>query len=218
MQGRNKLTIVLTMMILSGVLIGTLITIRDYDLIISDFQDFVNNPLDWDDPNMEGNLNLYIEGLISENDSETTNLVGKTLSQQHLISHLYLTLTHMQILEVEEDIPTDLILNNRVIDLLDINNTINLFDSFTLQSGNYSVLHVYFERQIIASTYEGNITLTAQGSGFFTIPFYSNNYNKVVSNLEINEDEESNLLLVFQMQIIWNLFMIVPVITAYISF
>ncbi|MHA2309715.1 MAG: hypothetical protein ACXABJ_10585, partial [Candidatus Heimdallarchaeaceae archaeon] len=117
-----------------------------------------------------------------------------------------------------QDILIDLIDNPKILDLKAINNTIDLFASFSLQEGEYSAIHFYYDSEIVAETSQGNKTFDVQGNDFFTIPFYQNKHNNAESNLLMRRNKVSGLLLSFKMQIRWQQQIIYPHVFGYLSF
>ena len=216
MKGRDKITIGMIILILSGIPIATLITIRDYDQIISQFNDFVNDPFSWNEIN-EGILNLYFSGYTTDNSSPTLLLTSESAPPYEVYS-LLLTINYLTIRVQGESTVLDLTLESIVIDLKALNNTIELFDSIDLPEGVYSAIHFYYDSEIIADTSQGNKTFNAQGSEFFTIPFFQSMTNNTQMQLRINNQQETDLLLSFQMQIRWQTNIIFPHIFGYLSF
>ena len=218
MNGRNKLTIVLLIMILSGVTIAVMITIKEFNLIVSDIQDFRENPFTWQNPEFDSTLLLYVDGNIAEDLPivQGTSLEASTPPYQVL--HMYLIITALKMKSKSQDVLIDLFDSPRILDLKAINNTIDLFASFSLPEGQYSAVHFYYDREIITETSQGNRTFSAEGSDFFAIPFYQSKNNNTQTNLVMRKGKVSGLLLSFQMQIGWQQQTISPQIFGYLSF
>ena len=73
MNGRNKITVLIVVVILSCSSLAAIITVRDNSQILSDFRDFANDPFTWDDFKDDyGFLNLYISGNTVENETAET--------------------------------------------------------------------------------------------------------------------------------------------------
>lgn len=218
MNGRNKITLILLIMMISGATVAALITVKDFSLIVSDIQDFRDNPFDWTDSRYDGTLLLYVDGDISENASTEQGTTLESSMPSYQILHMYLIITALKMKSKGQDILIDLIGNPKIIDLKAINNTIDLYASFSLPEGEYSAIHFYYDREIVAETSQGNKTFDVQGSDFFTIPFYQNKNNNSESNLIIRRNKVSGLLLSFKMQIRWQQQIIFPHIFGYLSF
>ena len=221
MHKRNQITLILSTIIVSSAIIAGLITIKDSNTIISDFQNFVDNPFTWEPPIIEdlGNLHLYITSDMYENESASLPLDGiKLVPPSYEIYHFYLIIDKIMIKQKGTNTLIDLVENPITIDLKSINNTIDLFDAFVLPEGQYSALHFYFEREIIADTDIGNKTFNAEGSDFFTIPFFPSNNSNTPTDLEINKNEETELLLTLQMQIRWQQQIMFPHLFGYLDF
>lgn len=217
MNGRNKMSVILIGVILSSVVVATIITIKDYDLIISDIQDFRDNPFSWQDSRFDGTLLLYVDGDISENASLDPIISFESMPPYQIL-HMYLIITALKMKAKGEEIIIDLFDEPRVLDLKTINNTIDLFASFSLPEGQYSAIHFYYEREIVTETSIGNRTFNAQGSDFFTIPFYQSKNNNTESDLIMRRNKISGLLLSFKMQMRWQQQIIFPQIFGYLSF
>ncbi|NPD88278.1 MAG: hypothetical protein HGN29_06125 [Asgard group archaeon] len=218
MNGRNKITLILLIMMLSGATVAVMITVKDFGLIISDIQDFREYPFDWQDSRYDGTLLLYVDGDISENASLEQVITLETSMPSYQVLHMYLIITALRMKSKSQGILIDLIDNPRVIDLKSINNTVDLFASFPLPEGEYSAVHFYYDKEIITETSLGNKTFSAQGSNFFTVTFYQNKNNNTESDLRIRRNKVSGLLLSFQMQIRWQQQIIFPHIFGYLSF
>ena len=99
-----------------------------------------------------------------------------------------------------------------------LNHTIDLFDAFVIPEGDYSAMHFYYEREIIAETDIGNKTFNAEGSDFFAISFFQNKDSNTPTDLQINKNEETELLLTLQMQIKWQQQTMFPHLFGYLDF
>ncbi|MCG3221603.1 MAG: hypothetical protein H7641_09515 [Candidatus Heimdallarchaeota archaeon] len=218
MNGRNKITLILLIMMLSGATVAVMITVKDFSLIVSDIQDFRDNPFNWPDSRYDGTLLLYVDGDISENASIDQGITLETSMPPYQVLHMYLIITALKMKSKGQDILIDLIDSPKIIDLKAINNTIDLFASFSLPEGEYSAVHFYYDREIVTETSQGNRTFDAQGSDFFSIPLYQNKNNITESDLIIRRNKVSGLLLSFQMQIRWQQQIIYPHIFGYLSF
>jgi hypothetical protein len=221
MHKRNQLTIILSTIIISSAIIAGLITIKDSDTIISDFQNFVDNPFTWEPPTIpdQGNLHLYITSDMYENESAVLPLDGiKLVPPSYEIYHIYLTIDKILIKQKGTNTLIELVDEPITIDLKAINNTIDLFDAFVLPEGQYSALHFYYEREIIAETNVVNKTFNVEGSDFFSIPFFPNKNNNAPTDLQINKNEETELLLTLQMQIRWQQQIMFPHFFGYLDF
>ncbi len=221
MHKRNQLTIVIATIIISSAIIAGLITIKDSDTIISDFQNFVDNPFTWEPPTIpdQGNLHLYITSDMYENESAVLPLDGiKLVPPSYEIYHIYLIIDKILIRQKGTDTLIDLVDEPITIDLKALNNSIDLFDAFVIPEGQYSALHFYYEKNIIADTNIGNKTFSAEGSDFLKIPFFPNKNNNTQTDLQINKNEETELLLTLQMQITWQQLIMVPHFFGYLDF
>ncbi|MBY9002218.1 MAG: DUF4382 domain-containing protein [Candidatus Heimdallarchaeota archaeon] len=221
MQKRNQITIILVTILVSSVVVASLITIKDSNTIITDFQNFINDPFTWEPPQIEdqGNLHLYITSEIYENETACASLDGfKFVPPSYEIYHMFLFVNQIRIKQQGSTIVIDLVEDPIVIDLKAINNTIDLFSAFALPAGQYSAIHFYYEREIIAETDSGNKTFNAEGSEFFTIPFFPNKNNNTPTDLQINKNEETELLLTFQMQMRWQQEIAFPHFFGYLDF
>jgi hypothetical protein len=216
MNGRDKITIVMIVLILSGIPIATLITIKDYDQIISQFNDFINDPFSWNEIN-EGTLRLYFSGYTVDNSSPILSLISESTPPYDVYS-LSLIVNYITIRVQGESTVLDLIQEPIIIDLKALNNTIELFDAIDIPEGVYSAVHFYYDSEIIADTSQGNKTFNAQGNKFFVIPFFQSMTNNTQAQLRINNQQETDLLLSFQMQIRWQTNIIFPHIFGYLSF
>jgi len=146
MNGRNKITLALLIMILSGAAVAVLITVEDFDLIISDIQDFGKDPFTWDGTIYEGTLLLYVDGDISENVSLEQTVVLESSMPTYQVYHMYLTINALKMKSKGEDVIIDLFDNPKILDLKTINNTIDLFDSISVPEGKYSAVHFFYDR------------------------------------------------------------------------
>ncbi|MHA1202269.1 MAG: hypothetical protein ACTSQ4_07090 [Candidatus Heimdallarchaeaceae archaeon] len=221
MHKRNQLTLIISTIIISSAIIAGLITVRDSNTIISDFQNFVDNPFTWEPPTIpdQGNLHLYITSDMYENETAVLPLDGiKLVPPSYEIYHIYLIIDKILIKQKGTNTLIELIDEPITIDLKALNNTIDLFDAFVLPEGQYSALHFYYEREIIADTNVGNKTFSAEGSDFFTIPFFPNKNNNTPTDLLINKNEETELLLTLQMQIRWQQQIMFPHFYGYLDF
>ncbi len=216
MNGRDKITIVMVLLILSGIPIATLITVRDYNQIITQFNDFINDPFEWNEIN-EGTLKLYFSGYTVDNSSPILSLTSES-TPPYDVYNLLLYVNYITIRVQGESTVIDLIQEPIIIDLKALNNTVELFDAIDLPEGVYSAVHFYYDSEIIADTSQGNKTFNAQGSDFFTIPFFQSMTNNSQAQLRINNHQETELLLSFQMQIRWQTNIIFPHISGYLSF
>ncbi|MCK4896090.1 MAG: hypothetical protein KAS47_04730, partial [Candidatus Heimdallarchaeota archaeon] len=63
-----------------------------------------------------------------------------------------------------------------------------------------------------------NKTFNAEGSDFFTIPFFPSKNSNTPTDLEINKNEETELLLTLQMQIRWQQQIMFPHLFGYLDF
>jgi hypothetical protein len=203
---------------ISGATVAALITVKDYSLIVSDIQDFRENPFNWTDSIYDGTLLLYVDGDISENASTDPEISLESSMPSYQVLHMYLIITALKMKSKGQDILIDLIDNPKILDLKAINNTIDLFASFSLQEGEYSAIHFYYDSEIVAETSQGNKTFDVQGNDFFTIPFYQNKHNNAESNLLMRRNKVSGLLLSFKMQIRWQQQIIYPHVFGYLSF
>ncbi|MHA2358462.1 MAG: DUF4382 domain-containing protein [Candidatus Heimdallarchaeaceae archaeon] len=218
MIGRNKLTITLVVMMIAGFSVATLVTVKDHDLILNQFEEFWEDPFSWDGIQNEGILHLYIEGDVSENSTGSDVLILESVPPQYQIMHLYLTINKIEIKLKNQNSFRILFATPRTIDLKDLNNTLDLFDSFSIPEGNYSSLRLHYDNEIIAETDQGNKTFTSQGSDLLSIPLYRNRINRTDSELQIRKNRDSNLLLSLNMQIRWQQQIIFPHIFGYLEF
>ena len=221
MQKRNQITIILVAVILSSVIVASLITVKDSQTIIKDFQTFIEDPFTWEPPQIEdiGNLHLYISSEIYENETVCSTLSDiKFVPPSYEIIHMFLFVNQISIKKQGSTTVIDLVENPIIIDLKAINYTIDLFNAFEIPEGQYSAIQFYYEREIIAETDVGNKTFSAEGSDFFTIPFFINRNNNTQADLQINKNEETGLLLTFQMQMKWQQEIVFPHIFGYVDF
>ena len=222
MQNRNKLTLSIIVIILASSIVAGLITIRDSDLIISDLEQFIDDPFTWNPPTIEqeGSLHLYISSEVYENETDSSSSLNDVIMNppDYEVYHMYLHIYWIEIQQKNNEIIFDLVDDPITIDLVDINFTIDLFSAFSLPEGQYSALQFYYDREIIAETNSGNKTFNAYGSDFFSIPFYQNKNNNTPVDLEIHKNEETQLLLTFEMQIRWQQQLIYPHLFGYLDF
>ncbi len=217
MNGRNKITVAIVVIILTCSSLAAVITVRDKGVILSDFRDFVNDPFTWDDYREDfGFLNLYIVGNTVEN--ETVVAVESLNAAPFEVYHLVLIVTSIEFKVHGKDKTINLSEDPLIIDLADINNTRDLINVFEVQEEQYSSLHLYYEQEIIADTSQGNKTLDVQGSGFISVPIHHSNTNRTQTNIRIEKDMGYSLLLSFQMQIRWQQMLILPNFGVYKHF
>ncbi len=221
MQKRNQITLILSTIILSSAIIAGLITVNDSSTIVTDFQNFIDDPFTWEPPQIEdeGNLHLYITSDMYENESATTPLDGiKLTPPAYEIYHIYLIIDKIMIKQQGTETLIDLVEDPIIIDLKALNHTIDLFDAFVIPEGSYSSMYFYYEREIIADTDIGNKPFNAEGSDFFAISFFPNKNNNTPTDLQINKNEETELLLTLQMQIKWQQLTMLPHLFGYLDF
>ena len=100
MHKRNQITLILSTIILSSAIIAGVITVKDSSTILTDFQNFTDNPFTWEPPQIEdeGNLHLYITSDMYENESATVPLDGiKLTPPAYEIYHIFLIIDKIMI-------------------------------------------------------------------------------------------------------------------------
>ena len=218
MNGRNRMTLIFVITIVACSSLAAIITIKDYNTIITDFHNFVNDPFTWDNyQDNYGFLNLYVSG-DTEVENDTSGLILINASPQVEIYQLLIVINYIKFKSSGRDITIDLIKSPITIDLAEINNTQDLLNSFEIPVDRYSALHLYYDQDITADTSHGNKTFHSTGSGFIIVPVFHSFTNQSQTNISIEKVMGSSLLLHFQMQIRWQQMTIIPHIFGYKNF
>ncbi|MHA1224614.1 MAG: hypothetical protein ACTSSG_10995 [Candidatus Heimdallarchaeaceae archaeon] len=222
MNGRNKISLALIILIISSAAVAIIITVRDYNQIINDFNDFVNNPFTWNNiHDNEGTMKLFLSGEVTENETigtaTTLASLPSSLPFTYDIFSLYLTITGIK---VRTQIGTIITLSSKsfTIDLINLNNSVQFYESYNLKENNYTALHIYYDRNVLAVTSDGNKTFIMQGSDFFPVTFYKNRYNNTKMSMQIKHNVETKLLLSISLQLRFQQLVIIPHMNAYLEF
>ena len=197
MDKRNIFSGVLICLILVNFTLATTITIRNIDIILQEFDNFIEK---------EGTLDIFFSSDISQQiDSETENL---KLSQIPIINHSYtilevwITITEIGLVGRNTDNLTIFGISYQ-FDLFEGVNTSKFLQSADIAKGFYSAVFLYFDEQIQVKTTEGTINLILPEYNFVVIPFNLLDNESQVVDLDIIQNQTAQILLWFDVIIVW---------------
>jgi len=175
MDKRNKITLILVSLMLLGAVFATLVTIKDYDKIIQD----INNYTGITAPNTGNNAakaNLLIY-LVANTSTSTLNdfvLLSAPPTGEEIKSAI-ITITEIKLREKGTQHFTR-ILQNKEVDLKNFEQ-ITLLTNTTIGEGNYTSLSLRLSQDIEIVTNKGTYSFSLQGSLELQTPFYKNYRN-----------------------------------------
>lgn len=219
MHARNKITIIILSLVVTGAIFGSLITVRDFDTIINDFNNFDGfaDPdgiilTDW-----EGMLNLYVS---SDTIVETANsTLLKYLPPEETISNIWVTVNQIQIKGRNSQKYADVIDDPIKLNLMNLNDSMQLQNKMRIRAGNYTNMNLSLEGNVTITINGKNETFLIQGTSSFTIPFYRYRYqNTNQADLKVEKGKDTQVLVEFRFRIITANKICLADINAYISF
>jgi len=197
MDKRNIISGVLICLVLVNFALATTITIRNTDILIHEFDNFLEK---------EGILNIFFSSNISQQiDSETENLKHSLLpiiNQSFTILELWITITEIGLVGRNTDNFTISEISY-MFDLHEGLNTSKFLQSADIAEGFYSAVFLYFDEQIQVKTTEGTINLILPEKNFVVIPFNFLDNGSLIVDLEIIQNQTSQIVLWFDVIIIW---------------
>lgn len=209
MDRRNIVSGVLVCLLIVNSAIATTITIKNIDTIIQEFDDLFEDPFfhnDTDAQELEGTLKVFFSSNISQQVIIETEYLKNSLlpivNQTYTILEVGITITKIDLIGEQSPNATFLQTSNRINLFEGINNT-EFFKSASIKEGIYSAIFLYFDENIQVETTEGTQNLILQGSTFVVLPFAFLNDNSINVDLEIIKGETAQLVLNFDIILIW---------------
>jgi len=197
MDKRNIVSGVLICLILVNFAVAVTITNRNIDSIIQEIDNFNEK---------EGTLNIFFSSNISQQtETETENLKLSQLpiiNQSYTILEVWLTITEIGLVGRNTDNFTIFGISYQ-FDLYEGVNTSKLLQSADITEGLYSAIFLYFDEQIQVKTTEGTIDLILPENNFVVIPFNFLDNESLMVDLEIKENQTAQILLGFDVIIVW---------------
>lgn len=197
MDKRNIVSGVLILLILVNFALAATITVKNADLIIQEINDFLEK---------EGTLNIFFSSNISQQiDTETENLKHSFLpiiNESSTILEVLLTITKIGLVGRSTDNLTILGISYQ-FDLYKGVNTSEFLQSANITQGSYSAIFLYFDEQIQVKTTEETIDLFLPENNFVVIPFNLLDNDSQIVDLEIIKSQTAQILLWFDVIIIW---------------
>ncbi len=197
MDKRNIVSGVLICLVLGNFALATTITIKDIDSLIEELDNFLEH---------EGTLNIFFSSNISQQiDSETENLKFSLLpiiNQSYTILEVWITITEIGLVGIDTDNFTIFGISYQ-FDLYEGVNTSKFLQSADIAEGLYSAVFLYFDEQIQVKTTEGTINLILPESNFVVIPFKFLDNGSLIVDLDIIQNQTTQILLRFDVIIIW---------------
>ena len=197
MDKRNILSGVLICFILVNFALATTITIRNIDIIRQEIDNFLEK---------EGTLNIFFSSNISQQiDSEIENMKYSLLpiiNHSYDILEVWITITEIGLVGKNTDNFTIFGISDQ-FDLYEGVNTSKFLRSADITEGLYSAIFLYFDEQIQVKTTEGTIDLILPENNFVVIPFIFLDNDSLIVDLEIIENQTAQILLGFDVIIIW---------------
>jgi len=219
MHARNKITILILGLVVTGAIFASLITIRDFDIIIDDFNNFDGfaDPDGIFFPGGDGILNFYVS---SDTTVETANsTLLKFLPPDENVSDVWVIINQIQIKGRNSQKYTDVIDDPIRLNLMNLNDSIQKLNQIRVRAGNYSNLNLILENSVTVNINGKNETFLIQGTSSFIIPFYRNrNQNTNQADLKVEKGKETQVLAVLRFRINTANKICIAYMNAYLSF
>lgn len=223
MNTRNKISLVLISLFIVGATLSTLITVKDINQIISDFNNFSGvQPPTWGGNSATplGSINLYITGNASAEAEPILQIQSNGIPQPQIpeIYHVYLTIEKISIKHKNTGDFKTILKENKVVDLLSINDTAMLLSNTTVVEGNYSAIRLELSNEITVISSEGQTTFWLQGKNIIILSFYrQKGYPGEMVDLQVQKQKNSEVFLDVNVQLLWHQRIATQRIGAYLS-
>ncbi len=219
MHARNKITIIILSLVVTGAIFASLITVRDFDIIINDFNNFDGfaDPDGIFFPDGDGMLNFYVS---SDTTIETANSsLLKFLPPDENISDVWVIINQIQIKGRNSQKYTDMIDDPIKINLMNLNDSIQILNQIKVRAGNYTNMNLSLEGNVTITINGKNETFLIQGTSSFTIPFYRHRYqNTNQADLKVEKGKDTQVLVEFRFRINTANKICIAIMNAYLSF
>ncbi len=210
MDRRNIFSVVLIGLVLVNAVLATTITIRNFDTIVQEFEDIFEH---------KGILDIFFTSNISQ--QIETQVEGLKLLPLPVINQTY------EILEVWINIKEiglvgrdtsnfTVFQSSNLVNLYEGVNTSKFLKSVNVTEGDYSAVFLFFDENIHVVTTEGSIDLIFTDKNFVVVPFVFLDNEGLTGNLDIRKDQTSQILLSFEMIIIWPINSVVITIISFL--
>ncbi len=206
MNGRNRITVALFVMILFGGSLAAMLTIQRYDEIRDQFSNFIDilKPEDIDRSEEVGVFNLFYSSIIESSSAvmlKSNNYYPPNNSLT--INNIWFTMTEIEL--IGRDMQNGSIFSSYlVVDLVAGIDSELLFIATNVTTGTYALMKVYYENTVIVNTEEeGNVTLSTTERDFFVLPIFEKKNKEKQTDIEVKSSEETNVVIAFHSQIIW---------------
>ena len=219
MHARNKITIIILSLVVTGAIFGSLITVRDFDIIINDFNNFDGfaDPDGIIFPDWEGMLNLYVS---SDTDVETANsTLLKYLPSDETVSDIWVTVNQIQIKGRNSQKYTDVIDDPIKLNLMNLNDSMQMLNQVRIKAGNYTNMNLSLEGNVTITINGKNETFSIQGGSSFIIPFFRYRYqNTNQADLKVEKGKDTQVLVEFRFRINTANKICIAIMNAYLTF
>ena len=202
MDKRNLLSIAIISVIIVVGAIATPIVVRDYDIIIDDF---INSPI-FPPPIPDlGTLNLYYTSDYTEENISTILLPEMTINahnESEVVLRIWINILDITLLGKKIG-NSNFFTSDDVFDILDALNDTQLLKSGNITAAEYAGIQLQFNTTIIIQTDADLYSFEIQGNNIITIPF--NMFNQVNNTVDLNivEDTINDVILDFNIEILW---------------
>ena len=201
MDKRNQLTVLIISLIIIGGSIATPLTIRDHTQILDDF---LHSPLFPVLPN-EGTLKLYFESDFTEENTTLPLSLDYGIKASNIsviVQRIWINITEIQLVGKRAG-NSVFFTSDDVFDILD-----GLYDTKLLKSGNltaaeYSGIQLFFNTTVLIQTNEDIFYFELQGKDFVVLSFNMFGQENSMIDLNIVEDTISEVILDFNLEILW---------------
>ena len=203
MDKRNQISIAIISCIIIVGSLATPLTIRDYDTIIDDF---INSPIFPPPILHEGTLNLYYTCDYSEENSPIMDFIELSLNaanETENITGIWISITEITLLGQKAG-NSKFFTSDDVFDILVAQDNHTLLKSGNLTAAEYAGVQLHFNSTITIQI--GSDTFYAfsiQGNNIITVPFNIFNQANSSADLDIVEDTINDVLLDFNLEILW---------------
>ncbi len=201
MDKRNQLTVMMISLVIIVGSIATPLTLRDHALILDDF---LNSPL-FPILQNEGTLKLYFESDFTEENGTLPSFLDfgiKASPTSIIVQRIWVDITEIQLLgkKVGNSV---FFTSDDVFDILDGLDETQLLKSGNLTAAEYSGIQLFFNTTILVQTNEDLFYFELQGKDFVVLSFNMFGQENSMVNLNIVEDAISEVILDFNLEILW---------------
>ncbi len=201
MDKRNQLTVLIISLVIISGSIATPLTIRDHTRILDDF---LNSPL-FPIIQNEGTLMLYFESDFTEDNSTLLAFLDfgiKASPASTSVQRIWIDIIEIQLLGKKAG-NSVFFTSDDVFDILDGLSETQLLKSGNLTAAEYSGIQFSFNTTILVQTNEDLFYFELQGKDFVVLSFNMFGQENSMMDLNIVENTISEVILDFNLEILW---------------